>query len=195
MHQNCSSNSTNTISASKLTLFQRAGETGNTLLMWKAIIYDRASCTLPRYTLADALITFLETLPTNADTEVLVSKHFKVVFQRRYIVRARARLQSTANSLLHIRYYWLCLLSFTTFVTHSFLFYISRLSLHLLLDSLKRTVWGYGLPKICMMDLMLETCYTLCSFEALFSPAVFGWVSDLSATTRKIWMVNKLKVV
>jgi len=42
---------------------------------------------------------------------------------------------------------------------------------------------------------MLETCYMLCSFEALFSPAVFEWVLNLSATTWKIWMVNKLKVV
>lgn len=130
---------------------------------------------------------FDKTTPTKVDIEVLLSKHLKGIFQWMYMVRARAHLQNTTNSLLHVRHYQLCLLSFNTSVSQYFLFYIFRLR--------QGTVWGYGPPKIRMMDLMLETCYTLCSFEALFSPTVSARVLDLSATTWKIWLVNKLKVV
>lgn len=74
------------------------------------------------------------------------------------------------------------------YLSQYFLFYISKLSLHLLLDSPRELFRDLACQKYPQntMDLMLETCYMLCSFEALFFPAVFGWVLDLSATTRKI---------
>lgn len=70
---------------------------------------------------------FDKTTPTKVDIEVLLSKHLKGIFQWMYMVRARAHLQNTTNSLLHVRHYQLCLLSFNTSVSQYFLFYIFRL--------------------------------------------------------------------
>lgn len=103
-----------------------------------------ASCTLPRHVMSYAPATL--TVPTKANTEVLLGKHLKDLCQWMMIGTARAHFH---NQLLAAHKELLALPAFIEYLCQSVFSFLHIQTITAFTFSFSQgTIWGYGLPKI-----------------------------------------------